>query len=123
MKHKTIVDELAAVGHHVARFDQVTHILDGLLEEYDPVVINVAAANQNDGISIAYVHGLLLNMEMRLARHCSPPHSPSDQTITVLFTPKSGHHNNHGGGHQGRGRGHGQNGGRGPPPSINREWI
>lgn len=44
--------------------DQVTHILDGLLEEYDPVVMNVAAANQVAQIPIAYLHGFQLNMEM-----------------------------------------------------------
>ena len=58
--------------------DQVTHILDGLPEEYDPVVMNVAAANLSDNVSVAFVHGLLLNMEMRLNRHKASSSSPSD---------------------------------------------
>ncbi|KAJ8624154.1 hypothetical protein MRB53_032684 [Persea americana] len=62
LKHKITVDELSAIGHFVDESDQVTHILDGLLEEYDPVVINVT--DQTDHVSVAYVHGLLLIMEM-----------------------------------------------------------
>lgn len=98
----------------------MTHILDGLPEEYDPVVMNVAAANQTDHVSVAYVHGLLLNMEMRIARHRSSTAGHSEQTNTALFTPKNGNTNNSGrnGGRfsnhgRGRGRGHnGHNGGR-----------
>lgn len=70
-RNKTIVDELSVVGHFIDESDQVTHILDGLLEEYDPIVMNVAAANQTDHVLVACVHGLLLNMKMRIARHRS----------------------------------------------------
>lgn len=113
LKHKTIVDELCAVGHFVNESDQVTHILDGLPEEYDPVVMNVAAANLGNPLSVAYVHGLLLNMEMRIARHRSSSSSPSEQTTSALFTPKVGNANHfgRGGGHSSS-QGHG-NGGRG----------
>lgn len=45
MKIKTIVDELFAIGHFVDESDWVTCILDGLPEEYDPTVMNVAIAN------------------------------------------------------------------------------
>lgn len=72
------------MGHYVAESDQVTHILDGLPKEYDLVVMNVTASNQTDNISIPYVHGLLLNMEMRLARHRSS-HLSSNQTTTAFF--------------------------------------
>ncbi|RWR76373.1 putative polyprotein [Cinnamomum micranthum f. kanehirae] len=121
---KRQLQNLQKVGHLVDESDQVTHILDGLPEEYDPVVMNVAAANQSDHVSVAYVHGLLLNMEMRIACHHIFSQSPSDQATTALFTPKNGQNNNsnHGGGRQGRGRGRGQNGGRGSPsfnPSPN----
>ena len=44
----------------------------------------------SDYVSVAYVHGLLLNMEMRLAHHRSCSASPFDQTTTALFTPKIG---------------------------------
>lgn len=55
------------MGHSIDESDQVTHILDGLLEEYDLVVINVATANLNDNVFVSYVYGLLLNIEMLLA--------------------------------------------------------
>lgn len=58
------MDELCAVGHPVDESDQVTHYLDCLPEEYDLVVMNVAATNQSAPVSVAYVHGLLLNMEL-----------------------------------------------------------
>ncbi|KAJ8627344.1 hypothetical protein MRB53_020651 [Persea americana] len=80
----TCEDELFALGHYIDEFDQVTYILDGLPEEYDPIVMNVTATNQSAPVSIAYVHGLLLNMETRIARHRSSSHSPSEQTTTVL---------------------------------------
>lgn len=69
LKHKNIIDELSTIGHFINESDQVTHILDGLPEEYDAMVMNVDAANQTDPVLVAYVHGLLLNMEMRIARH------------------------------------------------------
>lgn len=87
LKHKSIVDELCAMGQFVDETDQATHILDGLPEEYDPIVVNIAATNQNDPVSVAYVHGLLLHMEMRLLRHRSSNFVSSDQTSTALFTP------------------------------------
>lgn len=71
LKIKIISDELSAMGHSIDESDQVTHILDGLPEEYDLVVINVATANLNDNVFVSYVYGLLLNIEMRLAQHCS----------------------------------------------------
>lgn len=63
LKIKSIVDELSIIDHHVDASDQVTHILDGLLEECDHVVMNVATANLQDHVSVDYVRGLLLNME------------------------------------------------------------
>lgn len=45
LKHKNIIDELSTIGHFINESDQVTHILDGIPEEYDLVVMNVAAAN------------------------------------------------------------------------------
>lgn len=71
LKHKTIVDELCVVRHFIDKSDKVTHILDFLSEEYDPVVMNVTATNQNVSILVAYVYGHLLNMEIRLFRHQS----------------------------------------------------
>lgn len=47
LRHKTIVDELSAAGHFIDESDQVTRILDGLSEEYDPVVINVHGCPQS----------------------------------------------------------------------------
>lgn len=64
-------------GHFVNESEQVTNILDRLPEEYDQVVMYVAAANQAGHVSIAYVHGLLLNMEMCKARHRFSSSSPS----------------------------------------------
>lgn len=78
LKHKTIVDELCAIGHFVDESDQVTHILGGLPEEYNLVVLTTAAANQTDLVSVSYVRGLLLNKEMWIARHRSSYSSPSN---------------------------------------------
>lgn len=63
--------------------------------------MNVATTNQSDHVFDVYVHGLLLNMEMCIARHCSSSHSPSNEI--VIFTPKNGqsHNSNRGGGRQG----------------------
>lgn len=47
-------------GRFVDESDQVTYILDRLPEEYDQVVMYVAAANQAGHVSVAYVHGLLI---------------------------------------------------------------
>ena len=58
LRTKTVIDDLIAVGHFVEESDQINHILDGLSDEYDPVVMNVAAANLSDHVPIAYVHGL-----------------------------------------------------------------
>lgn len=88
MKIKTIVDELSAVGYSIDESDRVTHTLDGLPEEYDHVVMNVAAANLKDSVPIHYVNGFLLNMEMRLARHRSNTSVSSNQTTTALFMQK-----------------------------------
>lgn len=43
LRHKSIVDELSAIGHFVDEFDHVTNILDGLSKEYDLIIINVAS--------------------------------------------------------------------------------
>ena len=119
LKIKKVVDELSTVGHSVEECDQITHILDGLLEEYDPVVMNIVAANLSDHVSVAYVHGLLLNMEMRISRHRSSSPKPSDQNTVALFTPKNGKNTSYGHscGRQGRARGCSQQGGRGSPQS------
>ena len=94
LKIKTIVDELSAVGHSAEECD------DGLPEEYDPVVMNIGATNLSDQVSVAYVHGQLLNMEMRIAHHQSSSSMPFDQTAVALFTPKNGTNTSygHGGG-------------------------
>ncbi|KAJ8621557.1 hypothetical protein MRB53_030086 [Persea americana] len=70
------------------KFDQVTHILNGLPEDYDPVVMNVAVANQAAQIPVAYLHGLVLDMEIRIAHHRASASSPLDQTSTALFIQK-----------------------------------
>ncbi|KAJ8616051.1 hypothetical protein MRB53_035423 [Persea americana] len=71
--------------------------------------MNVAAANLSDNVSVAFVHGLLLNMGMRLNRHRASSSSPFDQTTSALFTPKTSMNTNssHGGGRHNRGRGRG----------------
>lgn len=86
LKQKS-VDELCAVGHLIDEFDQATHILDGLPEEYALVVMNIAANNQFAPVSVAYVHGLLLNMEMRITRHRSSTSLGLEQTTIALLTP------------------------------------
>lgn len=58
------MDELTTVGHFVDEFHQVNHILDSLPEEYDSIVVNVAATNHTALVLATYVHGNLLNMEM-----------------------------------------------------------
>lgn len=87
------------------------------------MVINVAAANLNDHVSVAYVHGLLLNMEMRLVCHKASS-LPSDQTTSALFTPTNNTitASSRGGGRQSRGRGRGHQGGHrvSQPPSSNK---
>ncbi|KAJ8644755.1 hypothetical protein MRB53_006503 [Persea americana] len=81
--------------------------------------MNIVAANLSDHVSVAYVHGLLLNMEMRIAHHRSSSSKPSDQNTVALFTPENGTNTSygHGCGRQGRGRGCSQQGGRGSPQS------
>lgn len=103
------------IGHFVDESDLVTHILDSLIEEYAPVVMNVVAAKQTDHVLVAYVHGLFLNMEMCIAHHRSSTSSPSGQTTSALFTHKTGTNNNHGHGgnrtfNQGHRRDHSQQG-------------
>lgn len=100
------MDELCAIRHFVDKSDQVTSILVGLPEEYDPIVMNAGETNQNAPISDAYVHGLLLNMEIRLSCHWSS--TSSDQITFALFTLKnrSSTHSRRGAGrssHRGRG--------------------
>ena len=94
------------MGTFLDESDQVTYILDGLLEEYDPMVMNMAATNLNDAVSVAYVHGLLLNMKTHLSYHRASS-MPLDQTTIALFTPKNGSNTNfgRGSGCQSRGRG------------------
>lgn len=50
--------------------------------------MNIAANNQFAPVSIAYVHGLLLNMAMRLTRNRSSTSLGSDQTTTLFLDPK-----------------------------------
>lgn len=54
LKIKIIVYEFFAVGHFVGELDQVTHISDGLPEEYDLVTIIVATANQTDHVLVSF---------------------------------------------------------------------
>lgn len=71
-------------------------------------MVNIVAANQTAPVSIAYVPGLLLNMEMQLLRHRSSTSLSSDQTSPARFTPKSGTS-----AHVGRGNGRSTPRGRG----------
>ncbi|KAJ8644451.1 hypothetical protein MRB53_006199 [Persea americana] len=83
---ETVINELTAIGHFVYELDQATHILDGLPEEYDPLVVNVAVANLSDNIFVTFVYDLLLNIDMRLTHHRASS-SPSD---FCPFTTRNG---------------------------------
>lgn len=78
------------------------------------MIINVAAVNLSNNVSIAFVHDLLLNMEMCLTRHWVSL-SPSEQANSALFTTKNSTNQPFGrnGGHFNSGHGYSYHGGCG----------
>ncbi|KAL5837719.1 hypothetical protein ACOSQ3_014888 [Xanthoceras sorbifolium] len=63
-KIKNYADSLAAAGHAIIEQDVLLNVLNGLGNEYDPVVIHITSIE--DVISLSEAQYLLLTQEQRL---------------------------------------------------------
>ncbi|CAA0815262.1 Unknown protein, partial [Striga hermonthica] len=63
-KMKSFCDILASAGHKISETDQVLHILSGLGNEYDSVMVNVTSRIEPYGLN--ELHALLLSYKARL---------------------------------------------------------
>ncbi|KAK6148911.1 hypothetical protein DH2020_016436 [Rehmannia glutinosa] len=66
-KMKACCDVLASAGHIISERDQVLHVLTGLSNEYDSVMVSVTS--RLEPCTLAELHALLLSFEAKLESH------------------------------------------------------
>ena len=110
---------LAAIGLPLADSDVVSHILNGLGADYDPLVTSITT--QSDPVSLSDLYGFLLSYELHLEQHAAAIYlSISTVNSAQRFSssqhcspPPRGTFNNSGTRNYYNNRGHGRGRGRG----------
>lgn len=87
-KIKSLVDSLASVGDPVLSHDHLDAILDGLPQEYDPI-ISIIESRFDDEATVAEAEALLLGQEVRLQRYRK---QNSTDSASVLLTHTTTQH-------------------------------
>ena len=75
----TRIDHLAILGKPLELEDQIEFILEGLLEEYKPIVDQVEG--RNTPTSLTELHERLLNHEIKLLTNASATHLPASANV------------------------------------------
>ncbi|XP_010456923.1 PREDICTED: uncharacterized protein LOC104738445 [Camelina sativa] len=91
----TRFDALANLDSPIEHEDQIEKILDGLPDEYRPIVDQVAARDTSP--TITYVHERLLNHEGKLLSKATPPTFPVTANVATnrpRQQSRGGHNNN-----------------------------
>ncbi|KAK6144515.1 hypothetical protein DH2020_021335 [Rehmannia glutinosa] len=86
-KVKVCCDTLAAAGQKVSEEDQMLHILSGLGNDYDSVMVSITS--RVEPCSLREVYALLLSFEARLENAESPQINMDGSTINANFAAQT----------------------------------